>query len=116
MKAAFLMDHQERDTCIRIYSKHIAGVTIPEEVRDREWLNQVGKNLNGVGEKPKNNGVIFWQEISKLVPELLSHEELSWLMENDPKGTGGFDLCCNMYFFGHSLLASMFGVSVHAWK
>ena len=59
IKASFLMEKEEQETCTRLYVEHIAQVKMPEEWwKDNMWLDKVGQNRN-CATRPLEDGITF---------------------------------------------------------
>jgi len=94
IRASILMTEDEANICTKLYVEHIAGV----DWDDEKVFEKVGKNLNGVGDKPKNDFLAFWRELHIATPDFLTDEEAEWLADVDTGGDGAFVLLCRLDF------------------
>lgn len=116
IRTAFSMNGDQQDLCMRLYTRHLAGIVIPDDWgEDRGWIDKVGINLN-TSAGPKRDGVGFWQDFQKSFPEFLSEEEAKWLVDKDPSARGSSILMFYMGTYPKSGLAPTILASVHTWK
>ena len=107
------MTEEEAITCTRLFVEHIAGV----DWEDENVFDKVGRNCNGVGEKPLNDGGTFWKKIHEIIPEFLTEDEAKWLQNADIDGQGAFELLCQLDFNHPSALEPSALISnIWYWK
>lgn len=122
IRIAFMAEAGDQEKILRIYSQCVLGVEIPTpwtkvdpQSRYHPWLEQIGKNSNGVGELPKDGGINFWQEFDNQFPSILTEKDLVSL-KLDTNGAGGFLLAHFMTFRPRTPLLAPIMNSIHAWK
>lgn len=117
LRAAFLMDTREQDACTRHFVEDVAGVEVPNPWHsDYQWLDQMGKRLNGGETTASHDGVSFWKNVRRSVPEFLTPAELEILQQQDSTGGGGLHLISYFSWYGTSPIAGQVDTHIHAWK
>lgn len=88
-------------------------------MRSDDWLNRVGRNLNGVGNSPtKKELTRYWQGVRSAFPELISDQDLDWLSRHDSdlRAFECFLAINNEWAPSQSLLAGNVIAAIIAWK